>query len=66
MSRWLNELADWWAALPPEWVFLMLLPFAVAGAAFLAEGVRTWRHERSEAPRRRHHRQPRSHRRPAP
>lgn len=33
MSEWLNELGDWWAALPPEWMFLMVLPFAVVAVA---------------------------------
>jgi hypothetical protein len=33
MSAWLNELGDWWAALPPEWMFLMILPFLVAAVA---------------------------------
>jgi hypothetical protein len=30
MSAWMNELDAWWAALPPEWMFLMILPFVVA------------------------------------
>jgi hypothetical protein len=33
MSAWLNELGEWWAALPPEWMFLMILPFVVAAVA---------------------------------
>ena len=35
MSTWMNELADWWAALPNEWAFLMLLPFLVGAVALL-------------------------------
>jgi hypothetical protein len=37
MSTWFDELAAWWAALPPEWVFLMLLPLAVAAAGLLVD-----------------------------
>jgi hypothetical protein len=37
MSAWLDELAAWWAALPAEWVFLVLLPIAVAAAGLLAD-----------------------------
>jgi hypothetical protein len=35
MSPWMNEFAAWWAALAPEWMFLVLLPFAVAAVALL-------------------------------
>ena len=37
MSAWLDELSAWWAALPPEWVFLLLLPLAVAAAGWLVD-----------------------------
>ena len=37
MFAWLDELAAWWAALPSEWVLLMLLPLAVAAAGWLVD-----------------------------
>jgi len=39
-----NELwidwAAWWATVMPEFVFLLVLPFAVAGVAFLGDFIR--------------------------
>jgi hypothetical protein len=32
---WLADLKAWWSALPPQWQFLILLPFAVAAAGLL-------------------------------
>ena len=37
MPQWLNELAQWCAAQPPEWLLLLLLPFAVGAAGLLAD-----------------------------
>jgi hypothetical protein len=37
MSPWLDELAAWWAALPPEWVFLVLLPLLVGAVGLLRD-----------------------------
>jgi len=37
MSTWFDELAAWWAALPPEWVFLMLLPLLVGAVGLLVD-----------------------------
>ncbi|MEJ8840178.1 hypothetical protein [Ramlibacter sp. AN1133] len=60
MSAWLDELAAWWAALPPEWVFLLLLPLAVAAAGLLADwGERE--DPRPAQPLRRRHRHRGSH-----
>ena len=38
MPDWLNELAAWWAELPPEWVFLALLPLLVGAVGLLVDG----------------------------
>ena len=45
MQDILDELAAWAAGLPPEWVLLFALPFAVALAGLLA-------HRKTPAPRR--------------
>jgi hypothetical protein len=37
MSDRLDELAAWWAALPPEWVFLSLLPLLVGAVGLLVD-----------------------------
>jgi hypothetical protein len=37
MTAWLNDLAAWWAALEPEWVFLVLLALFVGVAGLLAD-----------------------------
>jgi hypothetical protein len=47
MFTWLDELASWWAALPPEWMFLMLLPFGVAAAGLLVHWPMGARHSNS-------------------
>jgi hypothetical protein len=44
MRAWLDELAAWWAALPPEWVLLLLLPFLVGAVGLLAQWPVTDRH----------------------
>ena len=56
MSEWLNELVAWWAALSPEWAFLMLLPFLVVAVALLAHWRPREQAIKRPAPlRRRHH-----------
>ena len=30
MATWFDDLGDWWASLPPDWMFMMVLPFVVA------------------------------------
>jgi hypothetical protein len=38
--QWTRELWDWWASLPREMMFLFSLPFMVAAAGLLADGIR--------------------------
>jgi hypothetical protein len=66
MSEWLDELAAWWAALPPEWVFLMLLPLAVGAAGLLVDWGDRGQRQRQPGPKplgplRRRHRHRGSH-----
>jgi hypothetical protein len=35
MESAIEQFCAWWAALPREWAFLFLLPFAVAAAGLL-------------------------------
>jgi hypothetical protein len=37
MREWWQEMVSWWAAVPAEFAFLLLLPFAVALAALAGE-----------------------------
>lgn len=39
-TRLFDDLAAWWHTVPPEWVFLFLLPFAVAACGLAADGWR--------------------------
>jgi hypothetical protein len=40
MDTELQQFAAWWSALPREWAFMFLLPFAVAAAALLRHAWR--------------------------
>jgi len=33
-----NDLTSWWATVPPEFAFLLALPFAVAALGLWADG----------------------------
>lgn len=44
----MNELLTWLATLDPVFAFLLALPFLVAAAGGLAEGVRYFRDRRSQ------------------
>jgi len=63
MTDWMDELAAWWAELPPEWAFLMLLPLLVGAVGLLVEwGMReALPQRRPEAVRRRAQRHRGSH-----
>lgn len=63
MTEWMDELAAWWAALAPEWAFLMLLPLLVGAVGLLVEwGMREASPQRRAEPvRRRGQRQRGSH-----
>jgi hypothetical protein len=37
MQQLLDPLAAWAASLPPEWILLVVLPFAVALAGLIAD-----------------------------
>lgn len=39
----LMSWSDWWQGVPPTFAFLLALPFAVAAAGLLAEGLRKGR-----------------------
>ena len=54
----LIELREWFATLSPEFIFLLALPFAVAGAGLLREWMD---HARAARPREERHRQSRLH-----
>jgi len=41
-----RDLGTWWAGLSPEFVFLLALPFFVAGVALAGEAVRSRRRAR--------------------
>lgn len=44
-SLW-SDCVRWWATVPPEFAFLLALPFVVAGLSLLAEGLRSARGRR--------------------
>ncbi len=38
-----SECTRWWSTVPPEFAFLLVLPFVIALLGLLAEGVRSAR-----------------------
>lgn len=43
----MRTMLEWWAELDPVFVFLLVLPFVVAAAAFVGDAVRRTLRERA-------------------
>lgn len=60
-TAWLTELQAWFATLTPDFIFLLVLPFAVAAAGLLRESVDAARRAPQAGPAPREERRSRPH-----